>query len=284
MTSMVDAPELVEAAEAIVSSKHLLITAGAGMGVDSGLATFRGKGGLWSCYPPYQGLGLDYMQIATPEAFIVDPELGWGFYGLRVKEYRETVPHEGFRILKRWAAAKDSAFVFTSNVDGQFQKAGFDPTRIVEIHGSIFLAQCVRLCSKRIWSVKALDVVVEPSTMRAIPPLPSCPRCGGVARPNVILFGDGDSLTGARVKQSRRFWEWEQSVRGSSLVVVELGAGVIIPSVRQKGERLVRDLGAKLIRVNPTHHDIPESGILLRCGALEGLRRLDAALISLESA
>ena len=90
-------------------------------------------------------------------------------------------------------------------------------------------------------------------------------------------------MTSARLKQSRRFWDWEQSLRGSALVVVELGAGVVIPSVRNKGEQLVRDVAAKLIRINPTHVDGPEGTVVLRCGALEGLRRLDAALTSLET-
>jgi NAD-dependent SIR2 family protein deacetylase len=278
----VETTQLVAAAEAIAQAKHLLITAGAGMGVDSGLSTFRGKGGFWNLYPPYRHLRLDYMQLATPEVFLRDPELAWGFYGQRVTQYRETKPHAGFEILKQWAAAKQSSFVFTSNVDGQFQKSGFDAERVVEIHGSIFLAQCTKVCSRGIWSVAELDVEVETTTMRAVPPLPSCPRCGGGARPNVILFGDGESLTSARLKQSRRFWDWEQSVRGSALVVVELGAGVGIPSVRNKGEQLVRDLGAKLIRINPTHTDGPEGSVVLRCGALEGLRRLDEALVSLE--
>lgn len=277
----VETQELVAAAEAIARAKHLLITAGAGMGVDSGLSTFRGKGGFWNMYPPYRHLRLDYMQLATPEVFARDPELAWGFYGQRLTQYRETAPHAGFEILRQWAAAKESAFVLTSNVDGQFQKAGFDAERVVEIHGSIFLAQCAKICSRGIWSVANLDVAVDTATMRAVPPLPSCPRCGGVARPNVILFGDGESLTSARLKQSRRFWDWEQSVRGSALVVVELGAGVGIPSVRNKGEQLVRDLGAKLIRINPTHTEAPESAVVLRCGALEGLRRLEATLTSL---
>lgn len=273
--STVETSDLVAAAEAIARAKHLLVTAGAGMGVDSGLPSFRGVGGFWNRYPPYRHLRLDYMRLATPEVFSRDPELGWGFYGPRIQQYRETEPHAGFEILKKWAAAKESAFVFTSNVDGQFQKAGFDPAGVVEIHGSIFLAQCARLCSRAIWSIAKVDVEVDTATMRAVPPLPSCPRCGGVARPNVILFGDGESLTAERVKQSRRFWDWEQSVRGSSLVVVELGVGMAIPSIRKKGEQLVRDFGARLIRINPAPGGSSRRAVVLRCGALEALRRLD---------
>jgi len=118
-----------------------------------------------------------------------------------LRQYRETEPYAGFEILKTWGAGrevKDSAFVLTSNVDGQFQKAGFDSERVVEIHGSIFLVQCARLCSRGIWSVVDIDVEVDAATMRAVPPVPSCPRCGGVARPNIVsVWGRGVVDVGA---------------------------------------------------------------------------------------
>ena len=72
------------------------------------------------------------------EAFRAMPERAWGFYGSRLDLYRRTRPHEGFRILRRWAEAKQSSFVYTSNVDGQFlwrtwqQRAGFD--RLYPLH------------------------------------------------------------------------------------------------------------------------------------------------------
>src|SRR5438270_317807 len=127
--------EIARAAEAIRGAEALLIGAGAGMGVDSGLPDFRGPEGFWRAYPPYRDLGLSFAQLANPQWFVDDPELAWGFYGHRLNLYRRTVPHEGFAILKRWAAKMAlGARVFTSNVDGQFQKAGFDEETIEEVH------------------------------------------------------------------------------------------------------------------------------------------------------
>jgi len=75
--------------------------------------------------------------MANPAAFATHPELAWGFYGHRLKRYRETVPHGGFAILRGWADhMRRGAFVFTSNVDGQFQKAGILEDRVHECHGS----------------------------------------------------------------------------------------------------------------------------------------------------
>ena len=114
------------------------------MGVDSGLPDFRGTEGFWRAYPALQEARIDFESIANPAALNDTPELAWGFYGHRLALYRRTVPHAVFAILKRWGERMaKGAFVFTSNVDGQFQKAGFDPQRIHECHGSIHHLQCL---------------------------------------------------------------------------------------------------------------------------------------------
>src|ERR1700730_4140005 len=88
------------AADAVRGADALIIGAGAGMGVDSGMPDFRGPEGFWRAYPPYARLGLRFEQLASPAHFVSDPKLGWGFYGHRTNLYRQTVPHDGFAILK----------------------------------------------------------------------------------------------------------------------------------------------------------------------------------------
>lgn len=120
------------------SADALLITAGAGMGVDSGLPDFRGNTGMWQTYPELGRRRIDFTAIANPQAFKNHPRLAWGFYGHRLDLYRRTLPHRGFGRLLDIADKRNLPyFVFTSNVDGQFTKAGFDPKRIYECHGSI---------------------------------------------------------------------------------------------------------------------------------------------------
>jgi NAD-dependent SIR2 family protein deacetylase len=97
--------------------ERLLITAGAGVGVDSGLPDFRGTEGFWRAYPALRHYGFSFEDIANPAGFASNPRLNWGFYGHCLALYRATVPHAGFGILLRWASAmKHGAFVFTSNV------------------------------------------------------------------------------------------------------------------------------------------------------------------------
>ena len=107
-----------KAAQAIDQASALLITAGAGIGVDSGLPDFRGNQGFWKAYPALKGYPFE--EMANPQWFDSDPTRAWGFYGHRLNLYRKTIPHKGFDILHAWAQ-KIPTFVFTSNVDGQFQ-------------------------------------------------------------------------------------------------------------------------------------------------------------------
>lgn len=126
---------LQAAARLIRNAESLYLTAGAGMGVDSGLPDFRGTHGLWREYSPLAARKLSFSDMANPQWFVNDPEFAWGFYGHRLNLYNRTTPHDGFAILRRWAACRPyGSFVFTSNVDGQWQKAGFDA--VLECHGS----------------------------------------------------------------------------------------------------------------------------------------------------
>ena len=107
------------AAEVVARADAVVVTAGAGMGVDSGLPDFRGDEGFWNAYPPYRDLGVSFTQMATPHGFLRDPAFAWGFYGHRRALYRATTPHPGFRVVARWLDdAPEGGFVVTSNVDG----------------------------------------------------------------------------------------------------------------------------------------------------------------------
>lgn len=272
---------LDEAAEAIAQAEALLVGAGAGMGVDSGLPDFRGAEGFWREYPPLEELGINFAEMANPTWFERDPCLAWGFYGHRLHLYRDTSPHRGFAVLRTWAdQMTGGAFVFTSNVDGHFQSAGFDDAQIVECHGSIHHLQCVEPCSDAIWSADDVDVDVDTDTFRARPPLPRCTKCNTLARPNILMFGDGRWLTGRTEAQRRRMNRWLDRAAGLDLVVVESGAGTAVPTVRRQCEQIAGALNAPLIRINPRESHGPAGTISLSTGALDALEALDERLFS----
>jgi NAD-dependent SIR2 family protein deacetylase len=270
--------DLHQAADAIRQASALLIAAGAGMGVDSGLPDFRGTEGFWRAYPPYQRLGLRFESLANPSNFDQDPPLAWGFYGHRLNLYRATVPHEGFHILRRWAEAKrDGAFVFTSNVDGQFQRAGFDADRVLECHGSIHHLQCCEPCCDDIWPAEAAAVVVDEADMRAADPLPTCDACGRIARPNILMFGDYGWNESRTSQQDARYRAWLKTLDPQKLTVIEMGAGGAIPTVRSNSERLAGH-GATLIRINPREPNGPRGTISIASGAMAALQAIEQAV------
>jgi NAD-dependent SIR2 family protein deacetylase len=274
---------LDRAAEAIRSAEAILIGAGAGMGVDSGLPDFRGGQGFWRAYPPYAKLGLAFESLSNPHWFAHDPELAWGFYGHRMMLYRQTEPHAGFSMLHRWTSRMpQGGFVYTSNVDGHFQNAGFLPDQVYEVHGAIRAMQCLAECGIGIFSADPYSVDVDPETMRARAPLPSCPDCGQMARPNILMFGDWGWDSSHSKAQQYRLRSWLASIAGSPLVVIECGAGTAIPTVRRACEDNARRFDATLIRINPREPKVPRGQISLPLGALAALSAIDERLGSSE--
>jgi len=265
---------------ALRGAEALVIGAGAGMGVDSGLPDFRGNEGFWQAYPPFAKLGLGFTSLANPRWFRDDPALAWGFYGHRLELYRRTVPHAGFTLLRDFGATlAHSTFVFTSNVDGQFGKAGFADDNICEAHGSIHYLQCVAECEHGapIWSCHD-KVTVDPETMRAAPPWPRCPACGEVARPNILMFSDGSWRDERTVRQQAQLAHWLEDLGRKRLVVIELGAGHAVPTVRRFSERLARSTTTTLVRINPREPEGPGATIALPLGALAALQRIVPSL------
>jgi NAD-dependent SIR2 family protein deacetylase len=265
---------LDRAAAALSEAAGVLICAGAGMGVDSGLPDFRGDEGFWRAYPPMRHLGISFSEMADPRWFSRDPRLAWGFYGHRLHLYRDTVPHAGFGVLQR-IAPQASRFVFTSNVDGQFQRAGFDPERVVEVHGSIHHLQSHDGPDEGIWSADGVDVAIDPVAFRATGPLPRTPK-GHLARPNILMFGDWGWDSSRSQAQGERLERWLQGLSGARLVVVELGAGTAVPTVRNLSDRLSRRPFCTLIRINPREPHGPPGTLGLAMGAAEACAALEA--------
>ncbi len=273
--------DLQQAAEMIGEAEALIVAAGAGMGVDSGLPDFRGDNGFWRAYPALRNAGLDFTSAANPALFRRNPALAWGFYGHRLQLYRYTKPHRGFASLMRLAAGKPhGSFVFTSNVDGQFQAAQFANDAILECHGSIHHLQCIEPCSEAIWSADGLEPDINEETCTWQGPLPRCPHCGALARPNILMFGDGSWVENRSTAQQQRLAAWLKDVK--KLVVVEVGAGRAVPTVRNFTERMCRRAGARVVRINPLDFSTPaDHGVGVALSAMEALSALETQIYPL---
>lgn len=265
------ASELNPWAPWLAEADGLLITAGAGMGIDSGLPDFRGPGGFWGVYPALGRARIAFEEIANPAAFDRDPRLAWGFYGHRLSLYRHTRPHAGFaRLLALGSKLPHGVQVFTSNVDGQFQQAGFAATDVCEIHGSIHHLQCTRSCSETVWPADDFVPLVDEAQCRLLNELPVCPRCAALARPNILMFGDWGWVERRTASQYSRLQGW--LAKTERPLCIEIGAGTAIPTVRRFSEQH----GWRLIRINPDETRIPDrqTGVALPLGGLAGIAAL----------
>ncbi len=270
--------KIKKAKEQIENADAILITAGAGMGVDSGLPDFRGDEGFWEAYPVIRDFGYSFIDMANPAWFETNPHLAWAFYGHRLNLYRATTPHNGFHLLKELVATKKDYFIFTSNVDGQFQKAGFDEERIYECHGSIHHFQCTS-CNQEIYSAQHENVEVEMKSFKALN-LPKCPKCHSVARPNILMFGDWGWDSHRSNEQASNFDDFKANIERNSysLAIIEIGAGEHIPTVRYESESTAREFGGFVARINPRDYQIDEDiGVGIVLGGLEGIEAVTSS-------
>ena len=275
--------DIQKATDLVRQADRLIIAAGAGMGVDSGLPDFRGKDGFWKAYPALGREGVDFYSIANPASFFEQPARAWGFYGHRLNRYRTTVPHPGFEILKRWGEAMPLGYrVFTSNVDGQFQIAGFDESVIHECHGSIHHLQCLGDCGSGVWSARDFEPHVDDENCLLLNAPPRCPICGQMARPNVLIFGDANWEPWRSEAQRQREEQWLRTIHdGQRTVVIEIGAGTTIPSVRHFSQRISYQFGGRLIRINPDECAVPSSlDVGIASGCAQALTEINQVLFS----
>ena len=148
---------------------RLFVLTGAGISAESGLATFRGSGGLWA--------GYRVEQVATPEAWRADPRLVWNFYGSRRKAAEYAEPNAAHRA---WAAIEDQLgdrfYLCTQNVDDLHEQAG--SRRVHHMHGMLFESRCER-CNQAFADHALYDTS-----------LPRCQDCGSAVRPHIVWFGE----------------------------------------------------------------------------------------------
>ncbi len=152
----------------------VVVVTGAGISAESGIATFRDKGGIWQQY--------DLERVATPQGFRADPDLVWRFYSERREQVLQCEPNEAHRALvalERFLLPRGRFLLVTQNVDGLHQRAG--SRAVLPIHGSLLRTRC----SSDVCPTQPFDD--EKSYKNGAP---RCPQCGSWLRPDVVWFGE----------------------------------------------------------------------------------------------
>jgi NAD-dependent deacetylase len=145
---------------------------------------------------------VDPFEVASIQAFRRDPVRVWSFYRQRIHVLRDAEPNAAHVALAELERRGLVQAVVTQNIDTLHTRAGSE--EVVEVHGSIRSAQCLRC----LWSEPAESVLAQLETR----PTPSCPHCGEVLKPGVVLFGE--LLPAAAIERAT------QLARGARLVLV----------------------------------------------------------------
>lgn len=202
----------------INSYQKILIFAGAGMSQESNLPIFTDNKTLIDHSPNNQKNLIDL--------------------------FNSHEPHIGYTKLLNYCTLKNKDYyIFTSNIDGYFTRTNFDKSKIIEIHGNIFNSQCPHNCTN--------DNCILPFIENA-----KCKHCGELLVPNV--FSGGFSHWIYKHQDIENKMNQDIKSQPSDWLIIEIGAGINVPVIRDYSEILVEDYGMGLIRINPEHYQIPK--------------------------
>jgi NAD-dependent deacetylase len=156
-------------ARRMTAIRNIVILTGAGISAESGLATFRGPGGLWE--------GYRVEDVCTPEALAADPALVHRFYDLRRAALDTVEPNAAHRALARLDAEwPGELLIVTQNVDDLHERAG--ARRMIHMHGELRSALCAACGERAAWA-------------GPLPPGTECAACHAPAmRPDIVFFGE----------------------------------------------------------------------------------------------
>ncbi|MCB0209290.1 MAG: NAD-dependent protein deacylase [Anaerolineae bacterium] len=167
-------------ASAINKAERILFITGAGISADSGLPTYRGVGGLYHDQVTEEGITIETALSST--MFHRRPDITWKYLwqlGAACHGAQFNRAHEIIALIQQ---RKPKSVVLTQNIDGFHRAAG--STKLIEVHGHAFDLYCVSCHTDFL----AADLVANYEVQPQLPPL--CPHCGGLIRPNVVLFGE----------------------------------------------------------------------------------------------
>ena len=170
-----DARRVDQVVELLRRSRSLLFITGAGLSADSGLPTYRGVGGLYEDRHADEGLPIEV--LLSGQMMRTRPELTWKYLLQIEQACRGKRPNRGHEVIAEMESRFDRVWVLTQNVDGFHRQAG--SRNVIDMHGDVHHLRCTR-CDHR--------ETVADYTGLTLPP--KCPACGGLVRPEVVLFGE----------------------------------------------------------------------------------------------
>lgn len=226
------------ATELLRKAKAAVVLTGAGISTPSGIPDFRSEGtGLWSRDEP--------LEVASLNTFRTNPEKFYAWFRPLASQIFNAKPNEAHLVLARLEEAGLIHAVLTQNIDMLHQKAG--SKRVIEMHGTSATLSCTQ-CFQQVGSAPYLKPFVEKGE------IPRCPNCGGVLKPDVVLFGE---------QLPQKAWNAAQrETRACDLMLVAGSSLEVLPVAGLPMQAL--DRGAHLVIVNhsPTYLSVRADVVL----------------------
>jgi NAD-dependent SIR2 family protein deacetylase len=244
----------------LAEADRVLIAAGAGLSAAAGY-DYGDPERFRELLPALHGLGLRSRYLLGAP---LPKDMMWGYWAVHIDDIRYgDGPNPLYRRLRELVGERDH-WVMTSNVDALFARNGFDADRVFTPQGDYGRLQCTVPCTQETWPTRGfLDTILatyDRDTGRVTDPaaLPRCPNCGADVFPNVRV--GPEFIDDVYLPAGQRLARWlDDAPTDSALLVLEIGAGFNTPGViRRPVENLVRQTpGARLVRINPAHPDVP---------------------------
>ena len=174
MENVIDEGKVNQVVKLIKKSKYAIVLTGAGVSTGSGIPDFRTPGkGIWEKVDPFK--------VTSITAFDEDPQRFYYFYRPRIEMLSRVSPNPAHKAISQLEEMGYIHCLITQNIDNLHQRAG--SKKVIEVHGTLRKAIC-RRCGKII-SSELLIQKMDKSKEK----VPYC-ECGGVFKPNVVLFGE----------------------------------------------------------------------------------------------
>ena len=222
MTASRQVNVIEEVRERLGAARRVFVLTGAGVSAESGVPTFRGGGdtAVWKGIPFYEISSAGMVERDLPEV--------WAWFDYRIGVLRDLRPNPAHETIARWQERFDEFTLATQNIDGLHAAAG--SRKVLELHGNVWTARCTG-CGFRA-DLRKLDAAVRP---------PVCAECGGLMRPDVVLFGE--IVPGGVFELARR-----RAAEADVCFVVGTSALVYPAALLPEVAKLA---GAFLVEVNP---------------------------------
>jgi NAD-dependent deacetylase len=227
---MSDTQQTDQLRQMIASHNRIVAFTGAGVSAESGIATYRGAGGLWSKYDPEKYASIDY--------FMKDPTYYWNFFRDErhdiMNEAEPNLAHKSLVVLEQQGKLSS---VITQNIDGLHYKTGSQ--KVLELHGNTTRFYCFDCHDP--YSMAEARAKLD----KKLPPL--CNKCGGVLRPDVVLFGE--------MLPTDVILEAEEEIKRCDLLIVIGSSLVVYPAANLPYQAKLNGAKLVILNIDPTPLD-----------------------------